>query len=57
MKQKLPVIRIVHCYISYFQSDSASEKLKQVNFRLTSLSFLKDQIQKKNLLSVPRLKS
>lgn len=47
MKKNVPVIRVVHFYISYYQNNSVSGELKQLNFRLKSLSFLKSQLQKK----------
>jgi len=46
MKKKEP-IRIFHMYLTYFQEDKINGRLKQINFRLQSLSFLKVQLQNK----------
>jgi len=47
MTKKVP-IRIMHVYLSYFQENEIADELKQLKFRLGSLSFLKIQLQKEN---------
>ena len=47
VNKKIPE-RITYVYISFFQKNSAGGEMKQMKFRLSSLSFLKFQLQKED---------